>query len=83
MEMSVVAINEVAIDGCGVGPECLICAPFLFVEGNVMGKKGGRAGIQKNYEEHMRAASLTGGTDEKCFFFFIANYYAFIDIVPN
>lgn len=47
MEMSIVAINEVAIDGCGLGLECLICVPFLIVEGNVMGKKGGSKEVEE------------------------------------
>lgn len=37
-------------------------------------------------QEHMRAGSLTRGTDAKGFFlpfFLIANYYALVDKVPN
>lgn len=39
--MSIAAINEVAVDGCAPGPECLICVLFLIVEGNIVGRKGG------------------------------------------
>lgn len=63
-----VTINEVAIDGCGPQPECLICVLFLIVKGNIIGRNG-QVGCGSIVQEHRRGACLIGRTDAKGFLF--------------
>lgn len=74
--MSNATVVEVAIDGCGPGPEHLIRGPFFTVQGNVMERKGvGEQGCERIMQEHMGTANLIEYIQKALVFFsLIGNY---------